>query len=76
MDNGIVQPYRDGTQTPFHGNIIYYGQHATATCCRKCIEVWHGILRGRELIAEEVDYLAELLRAYVTFKLPEISERG
>jgi hypothetical protein len=73
MDNGIVQPYRDGAQTPFHGNVIYYGQHATATCCRKCIEVWHGIPRGRELTQVEMDYLCGLLRAYIAFKLPELA---
>jgi hypothetical protein len=67
---GPAQPFRDGTQTPFRGNIIYYGQHATATCCRKCIEKWHGISRNRELTEEEIDYLTKLLLVYVRFKLP------
>jgi len=76
MEDGTVQPFRDGAQTPFHGNIIYYGQHASATCCRKCIEVWHGIPRGRELTQEEMDYLAELLLGYVRFKLPELGVKA
>ena len=25
MDNGTVQPFRDGAQTPFRGNVIYSG---------------------------------------------------
>ena len=70
MKNGKVQPFREGAQTPFRGNVIYYGQHATATCCRKCIETWHGIPRGRELTPVETDYFCELLLAYVFFKLP------
>ena len=45
---------RDGTQTPRVGNTIYYAQHATATCCRKCIEAWHGIDRDRPLTADEL----------------------
>ena len=28
--------FRDGTQTKQNGNVIFYAQHATATCCRKC----------------------------------------
>ena len=27
----------DGRQTPWHGHPIFVAQHATATCCRKCI---------------------------------------
>lgn len=69
---GPAQPYCDGAQTPFRGNIVYYGQHATATCCRQCIEVWHGIPQWRELTAEETDYLVELLLAYVSSKQPEL----
>ena len=52
--------------------IIHYGQHATATCCRKCIEVWHGISRGRTLTEKETDYLVELLMVYIVRKLPEL----
>ncbi len=33
----------DGRQTPREGNTIFYAQHATASCCRTCIEYWHGI---------------------------------
>ena len=75
MKNGKVQPFSDGRQTTDKVgkmNIIHYGQHATATCCRKCIEVWHGITRGRELTEKETDYLAKLLLAYISFKLPEL----
>lgn len=70
MKNGAKKPFRDGGQTPFAGNIIYYGQHATATCCRNCIEVWHGIPQGRELTKRENFYLVELLMAYL---LPQIA---
>ena len=76
MDNGKVQPFRDGAQTPTKKarTIIHYGQHATATCCRKCIEIWYGITRGRELTEQEVDYVVELLLTYIRTKLPELGE--
>ena len=73
---GPARPFRDGTQTPYKGNIIHYGQHATATCCRECIEVWHGIPHGHDLTREETDYLVDLLLAYTTFKLPELRTPG
>ena len=38
-----ANPSWDGRQTPFEGNSIYYAQHATATCCRTCLEYWHKI---------------------------------
>jgi hypothetical protein len=77
MSKGKRQPYNDGWQTTDKVgkmNIIHYGQHATATCCRKCIEVWHGIPRGRELAQAEEDYLVELLLTYIRFRLPELGE--
>jgi hypothetical protein len=46
-------PSNDGRQTPFHGHPAFVAQHATATCCRGCLEKWHAIPRGRELDAAE-----------------------
>ncbi|MCL0058952.1 DUF4186 family protein [Dehalococcoidia bacterium] len=66
---GRKQPYRDGYQIPYKGNIIYYAQHATATCCRKCIECWHGIPQGRNLNNEEIEYLTMLVMKYIRRKL-------
>lgn len=31
----------DGKQTPMKGYPVFTAQHATATCCRDCIEKWH-----------------------------------
>ncbi|MDD5363539.1 MAG: DUF4186 family protein [Ignavibacteria bacterium] len=65
---GISHPYRDGI-TPYEGNVIYYGQHATATCCRGCMEYWHNIPRGRELNDEEIEYCTKLIMLYVLEKI-------
>src|SRR5277367_3390193 len=56
-----AQPFRDGTQTPFQGRAVYYAQHATATCCRRCVEEWHAIPKGRALTEEELLYLSRLI---------------
>ncbi len=64
----------DGRQTPLHGNLIYYAQHATATCCRKCAEEWHGIDRNRPLTQDEVKYMVDLIMLYVKKRVPDITE--
>ena len=67
-------PARDGRQTPFAGNAIYYAQHATATCCRTCLEYWHDIPKGQELTAEEEAYCAALVDCFLDERLPELAD--
>ncbi|MBN8737891.1 MAG: DUF4186 family protein [Xanthomonadaceae bacterium] len=71
---GRAEPFRDGTQTPKDGNSIFYAQHATATCCRTCLEYWHGIPKGRKLTDEELDYCAELVDLYLDERLPDLDD--
>jgi hypothetical protein len=70
----VANPYRDGQQTPFTGNVIYYAQHATASCCRTCIEYWHGIEKGRALTADEQEYLVQLVSLYIGDRLPDLPD--
>lgn len=49
--------------------IVHCAQHATATCCRRCLELWHGIPRGRRLGEEEFFYLESLTWLYTTERL-------
>ncbi len=71
---GKAEPFRDGTQTPMHGDAVYYAQHATASCCRTCIEYWHGIPKGYELTDEELDYLHGLVVGYLDTRLPDLQD--
>lgn len=64
----------DGRQTPMRGHPVFVAQHATATCCRKCLAKWHGIEAGRQLNAEEVDYLVHVIDHWIKLQLP--SEDG
>ncbi len=67
---GVASPPFDGRQTPLSGNVIYYGQHGTASCCRKCLEYWHGIPMGRPLSNRELGYLANLVMLYIEDRVP------
>ena len=62
---GAAQPAKDGRQTPWRGHPVFTAQHATACCCRGCIEKWHHIPRGRELSAQEINQLAGLIMAWI-----------
>jgi hypothetical protein len=62
-------PARDGRQTPWRGHPVFVAQHATATCCRGCIERWHGVPRGRALRRDEVARLVALLMVWLTVQL-------
>ncbi len=56
----------DGKQTPFHNHPVFIAQHATATCCRKCIRKWHKIPENRDLTKEEINYIVEIIGVWLT----------
>jgi hypothetical protein len=60
-----AQPDKDGRQTPYRGHPVFVAQHATATCCRGCLEKWHEIPKGRELDQSERDYVAEAICRWI-----------
>ena len=70
----VAEPPRDGRQTPLAGNAIYYAQHATATCCRTCLEYWHDIPKGRPLTETEFDYCVTLIYLFLDEKLPDLAD--
>lgn len=64
----------EGRQTQYAGNVLFYAQHATATCCRKCAEYWHGIPLGQPLTEDQIAYLSDLLIAYIERRLPWLND--
>lgn len=54
-------PKNDGKQTPFRGHPIFVAQHATACCCRSCLEKWHRIPRGFALTPDEEAYVLKVI---------------
>jgi len=51
----------DGKQTPMRNHPVFVAQHATATCCRGCLEKWHGIPRGRALTDAEQNHVIAVI---------------
>jgi hypothetical protein len=60
-----AQPHKDGTQTPYRGHPVFVAQHATATCCRNCLERNHGIEKGRELTVAEQAYVVDVVCRWI-----------
>jgi hypothetical protein len=60
-----ANPDNDGRQTPMKNHPVFIAQHATATCCRGCIEKWHKIPKGRVLERKEIDYIIDLIMAWI-----------
>jgi hypothetical protein len=60
-----ARPHNDGKQTPWGGHPVFRAQHATATCCRSCLLKAHEIAMGRDLSAEEQDYVVDVICRWV-----------
>lgn len=75
-----AQPLGDGRQTPFRGHPVFVAQHATATCCRGCLEKWHHIPRGRALTPEEQTHAVATIMRWIDEQAmaktpPELAQR-
>jgi hypothetical protein len=69
-------PKNDGKQTPMKAHPVFIAQHGTATCCRGCIQKWHGIEKGRALEAEEIDFLVALIMGWIEWRIIEIDGKS
>jgi len=70
----------EGKQTPMkgapHGHPVFLAQHATGTCCRGCLEKWHGIPQNRELSEEEQKYIVRIIMEWITRQYRKSSEKS
>ena len=64
-------PKNDGKQTPMKRHPVFIAQHGIATCCRKCIQKWHGIGKGRALGEAEVDFIVALIMGWIERQVKE-----
>lgn len=58
----------DGKQTPMRGHPVFVAQHATACCCRGCLQKWHQIPQGRALTQAEQAYIVVVLEKWLREK--------
>ena len=59
----------DGKQTPMKGHPVFLAQHATGTCCRGCLENWHGIAPGKQLSEAQQEYVVSVIIEWITRQL-------
>ncbi len=62
----------DGKQTPMKGHPVFVAQHATATCCRGCLEKWHHVPKERKLTAKEKQEVLMLQKEWIEKELERI----
>ena len=60
-----AQPPNDGRQTPMRGHPVFIAQHATATCCRCCLQKWHVIAAGQPLTDAEQDHVVAAIQRWL-----------
>jgi hypothetical protein len=68
----VVEPSDDGRQTPMRGHPAFIAQHATATCCRGCLDRHYGIPSGRPLNDAELDLVIALVERWLRRQAPDI----
>ena len=71
-----ASPANDGKQTPMRNHPVFVAEHATATCCRGCLEKWHAIPKGRELSVEETRVRPRCPAALVVLADRRVSPEG
>ncbi|HDR2863276.1 TPA: DUF4186 domain-containing protein [Enterobacter asburiae] len=62
-------PANDGKQTPMRGHPVFIAQHATATCCRGCLEKWHDIPQRVVLDAQQQHYIVGVIHHWLVLQM-------
>lgn len=65
----------DGKQTPMRGHPVFIAQHATATCCRGCLNQWYRVREGVELTAAQEEKIVNLIMAWIEKEMSSEKER-
>lgn len=61
-----AEPKNDGRQTPMRGHPVIKAMHATATCCRGCMEKWWKVRRGKELTEAQQTKAVNLIIEWIS----------
>lgn len=70
-----ARPEQDGRQTPMRGHPVFVAQHATAACCRGCLEKWHQIPKGRELTEAQQQRIVDVIMEWIRRQMAADGER-
>ena len=55
----------DGKQTPMKGHPVFIAQHATGTCCRRCLEKWHLISKNKNMTDDDIKYVVDIIMSWI-----------
>ena len=55
----------DGKQTPMKGHPVFIAQHATGTCCRRCLEKWHHISKNKNMTDDDIKYVVDIIMLWI-----------
>ncbi len=59
----------DGSQTPMKGHPVFIAQHATGTCCRRCLKKWHHIEPSKAFTYAQQHYVTTLIMTWINREL-------
>lgn len=55
----------DGKQTPMKGHPVFIAQHATGTCCKRCLEKWHYISKNKNMTDDDIKYVVDIIMSWI-----------
>lgn len=55
----------DGKQTPMKGHPVFIAQHATGTCCRRCLEKRHYISKNKNMTDDDIKYVVDIIMSWI-----------
>lgn len=55
----------DGKQKPMKGHPVFIAQHATGTCCRRCLEKWHHISKNKNMTDDDIKYVVDIIMSWI-----------
>ena len=65
MKLSAADPENDGRQTPMHGHPVFKAMHATACCCRGCMNKWYKVPLHKQLSDDQQERIVNLLMAWI-----------
>lgn len=64
----------DGKQTPMKGHPVFKAQHATACCCRGCLNKWYRVKKNTELSKIQQEKIVGLIMGWIERELKRHKE--
>ena len=71
-----AEPVNDGKQTPMRGHPAFKAMHATACCCRGCMEKWWRVRQHQPLSEEQQRKTVCLIMAWIQKSVPTKDLKG